>query len=236
MPIAFAGLAGLLLGPLLHGWAVEAGADQSFSLSPACPRHPSQTRGGITRCGCGRLRWRELVTALVVGAMFAAFASSVGWRPVLAAHLVMVALTAMLIITDLDHFRIPNRLLYPGSAVCLGLLTIGAGVEDEWLSLRDGLVAAAIYFALLLAVFLAARGDGFGFGDVKLAALLGLFTGYQALRLLASALLITAILGGVPAIVMLAMGRGRKTAIPYGPPLILGAWGAILLAHRLVGK
>jgi leader peptidase (prepilin peptidase)/N-methyltransferase len=162
-------------------------------------------------------------------------AASVGWRPVLLAHLVMVAVTAILMVTDLDHFRIPNRILYPGTLAAFLTLVLGAAVEGDGASLLRGTTGGAIYFGLLLAVFVAARGDGFGFGDVKLAALLGLFTAYHSFRLLAWGLIITAVLGAIPAFVLLAMGRGRKAAIPYGPPLILGTWAAIIFSGSLIG-
>ncbi len=52
-------------------------------------------------------------------------------RPVLIAFLAMVAVTAILIVTDLDHFRIPNRILYPGTAVCFVLLVAGELMDPE---------------------------------------------------------------------------------------------------------
>jgi prepilin signal peptidase PulO-like enzyme (type II secretory pathway) len=52
---------------------------------------------------------------------------------------------------------------------------------------------------------------------------------------LAYSLFITSLLGGIPALILLAMGRSRKTAIPYGPPLIFGTWSAIIWAPYLLG-
>jgi leader peptidase (prepilin peptidase)/N-methyltransferase len=171
----------------------------------------------------------------LVGLAFAGFTFIIGLRPVLVAHLAMVAVTAMLIVTDFDHFRIPNSLLYPGTVASFILLGVGVAFENTWGSLVRGLIGAGIYFGLLFLVFLAAKGEGFGFGDVKLAALLGLFAGYHSYLTLAWALIITALLGGIPALVLLAWGRGRKTAIPYGPPLIVGAWAAIVFGPQLIG-
>ena len=152
----------------------------------------------------------------------------IGLRPLLLPYLAMVAVTSILIVTDLDHFRIPNRILYPGTAACFALLVLGVALDPGQGSIFRALAGAGIYFGLLFLVFAAARGEGFGFGDVKLAALLGLFTAFDNYRVLAWALIITAVLGASPAVVLLAMGQGRKTSIPYGPPLILGAWGAII--------
>lgn len=160
--------------------------------------------------------------------------SSIGIRPVLVPFLAMVAVTAILIVTDLDHFRIPNRILYPGTAICFVLLAAGALLDPGAGSMVRAIAGAAIYFGLLLLVFMAARGEGFGFGDVKLAALLGMFTAFQAYRVLAWSLIITAVLGAIPAVVLLLMGKGKKASIPYGPPLILGAWSAITFSTSLL--
>jgi leader peptidase (prepilin peptidase)/N-methyltransferase len=97
------------------------------------------------------------------------------------------------------------------------------------------LLGALLYSGLLLLVFLIAKGEGFGFGDVKLSVLLGLFAGFHSLPALAYALFITSLIGGIPALILLLMGRRRDTPIPYGPPLILGTWAAIIWAPALLG-
>ncbi|MBW3666606.1 MAG: prepilin peptidase, partial [Actinobacteria bacterium] len=90
------------------------------------------------------------------------------------------------------------------------------------------LLGAAAYFAGALLLWLVVRGQGFGAGDVKLAPQLGLFTSYLSWGTLGWAVFATAILGGVFALALVLVGRaGMKTELPYGPPMILGAWIAI---------
>ena len=228
------GLAGLLAGPVLHGLAVQAGSDGEFHVGLTCPRCGQDGTPFSVRCACGRARWREVALGLAVGLASAGMTISIGVRPVLIAFLAMVAVTAILIVTDLDHFRIPNRILYPGTAICFVILAAGAVFDPGPGSLIRAIAGAAIYFGLLLLVFIAARGEGFGFGDVKLAALIGMFSAFQAYRVLAWSLIITAVLGAIPAVVLLLMGKGKKASIPYGPPLILGAWSAIIFATSLL--
>ena len=234
MTVLLIGLAGFLAGPLFHGLAVQAGSDREFHFGLTCPRCGQDGNAFSYRCSCGRARWREIAVGVGVGIAYAGMAWKVGMQPVLVAYLVMVAVTAVLIVTDLDHFRIPNRILYPGTAISFVLLVIGFAIEPGLGSLVRAVVGGAIYFGLLLLVFMAARGEGFGFGDVKLAALLGLFTAFEAYRILAWSLIITALLGAVPAVVLLFMGKGRKAALPYGPPLVLGAWAAIIFSTSLL--
>ncbi|MGH8929038.1 MAG: prepilin peptidase, partial [Acidimicrobiia bacterium] len=173
MTAALVGLVGFLISPWLHGLAVQAGGDRKFHLGLTCPRCGEDGPGSIS-CVCGRLRWREAVLGLGVGLSAAGMSATLGWGGVLAAHLAMVAVTAILIVTDIDHFRIPNRILYPGFAVCFVLLVLGTALDGDGGNIPRAVAGGAIYFGLLLLVFLAARGEGFGFGDVKLAALLGL--------------------------------------------------------------
>jgi leader peptidase (prepilin peptidase)/N-methyltransferase len=94
-----------------------------------------------------------------------------------------------------------------------------------------GLFGAAAYFAGATAMWLLVRGRGFGAGDVKLAPLLGLFTAFVSWGTLGWAVFAMAVIGGVVGIGMLAMGAAKmKTELPYGPPMIMGAWLAVVLA------
>jgi leader peptidase (prepilin peptidase)/N-methyltransferase len=158
-----------------------------------------------------------------------ALAARLGADPTLPAHLVMVAVTTVLIITDLDHFRIANRILYPGTVLAVLGLALGAVSAERASDLIRGLIGGVVYLSLFLLVYLAARGQGFGFGDVKLAFLLGVFGAFHSWQVLVRGLLITALLGGIPALILLARGKSRTTLLPYGPPLILGSWVAIAL-------
>ena len=80
-------------------------------------------------------------------------------------------------------------------------------------------------------MWLLVRGRGFGAGDVKLAPQLGLFTTFVSWGTLGWAVFSMAMIGGVLAIALLAIGAARmKTELPYGPPMIIGAWLALALA------
>jgi leader peptidase (prepilin peptidase) / N-methyltransferase len=228
--IFLAVVTGLATGPSLHHLAVQSGVDLELNpLKSTCPSCSANFSWLSWRCpGCGLVRWRELAVAAMAAAGMAGMAWRLGASWVLPAHLFMVAVTSILVVTDLDHFRIPNRVLFPGTAVAALLLSVGALADGDGQRLPGALIGAVAYYGLLFLVFLAAGGRGFGFGDVKLAALLGLFTAYHTWQTLALALAATAALGGLPAMVLLLLGKGRKAEIPYGPPLILGAWVAII--------
>lgn len=161
------------------------------------------------------------------GAGGAVLVTGAGW--LLPAHLWFVAVTTVLVVTDIDEKLIPNRILYPGTAVAFALLAAGAAAEGRVSDLGPAAIAAAGYFGVLLVVAIVARG-GFGMGDVKLAVLLGGFLGFWGWETLATGVLLTGILGGLPAVYLLITRRAtRGHEIPYGPPMILGAWLALIM-------
>lgn len=226
-------LVGLLLGPSLHHLGVRAAVRAPFDGVRARCESCAEVRRipYATSCVACRfpIRRREPAIWLLsaVGFAGAVHVAGTGW--LLPAHVVLAALTTVLVVTDLDEKLIPNRVLYPGTALAAALLAIGAVGTDRVADLGRGALAGVGYFALLLVVALASRG-GFGMGDVKLAVVLGLFMGFWGWRVLASGLFYTGMIGGIPALVMIATRRaGRGDELPYGPAMVLGCWTALAL-------
>lgn len=167
------------------------------------------------------------MVSILAGAVGVGVAASIGARWVLPAYLWMVAMTVVLFVTDLDHKRIPNRVTYPGTPIGAALLAAGALLDGNTERILPALAGGAAYGAVLFLVFLAARG-GFGFGDVKLAVPLGIFLVYLGWDRLLAAGFVTALAGGVVAVVAVVGGSGAKAEIPYGPPMIVGAWAVVV--------
>ena len=177
---------------------------------------------------------RYPVVEALTGVLFAVTTLVIGLRWDLPAHLWFVALTTVLILTDLDHHRIPNRILLPGTIVGVGLLAAGGALEGRLADVGVGLVAGVVNFVVFLVIAIAARG-GFGMGDVKLAFILGVFTGYHAWGFTAVASFLAFLLGGAVSIgLLIARRRGRKDAIPFGPPMVVGAWLAIVWGTNIL--
>jgi leader peptidase (prepilin peptidase)/N-methyltransferase len=93
-----------------------------------------------------------------------------------------------------------------------------------------GLIGAALAGGLFLALaWVRPDGEGMGLGDAKLAGLLGLFLGYLGWADLLLGLLVGTASAAVFALFMLRTGRmNRKSAVIYGPFLLLGAVVAVL--------
>ena len=174
---------------------------------------------------------RTPLVAIVTAALFAATPVVVDVDWTLPAYLWFVAVTVTLTLTDMDTKLIPNRILYPGTVVALVLL-IGGGLIEGGPVVR-AVAGGALYFVLLFVLALIARG-GFGFGDVKLAFLLGLFATYQSGDTLIVAIFAAFLLGGLVSLLLVVFRvRSRKDAIPFGPYLVLGAYVALAWAGTI---
>jgi leader peptidase (prepilin peptidase)/N-methyltransferase len=138
-----------------------------------------------------------------------------------------VLILVPLIFIDLDHRILPNAITYPATVIAVVLVAI---FETD--DLPEHLIAgAAAFMFLFAAVWFYPKG--MGVGDVKLAGVMGLFLG----RNVAPALLIAFLAGTIVGIgVMTAKGvrEGRKTAIPFGPFLALGALIALYVGDDMV--
>ena len=163
-----------------------------------------------------------LTGALCVGAVLAH--SSVAGIA-LSVSLILLVVPAALI--DLEHRIIPNRITALGVVVALALgLALDPAGEPE------RLIAGAAAGGFLLLAALAYPG-GMGMGDVKLAAMMGLFLGRAVAPAILIALL-TGVLLGAAVIARKGAREGRKTAVPFGPFLALGALVAVYAGGPLV--
>jgi len=147
----------------------------------------------------------------------------------LLAFLYLAAISVALTLIDLDTRTLPNRIVLPSYVVGGVLLGAASAVSHDWAQLVTMLAGAAALFLVYFAVaFVSPRG--MGFGDVKLAGVLGLYLAHLGLAQLVVGAFAAFLLGGVFAVVLLVARRaGRKSGIPFGPWMLAGAWlGAIV--------
>ncbi len=151
-----------------------------------------------------------------------------GWSWELPAYLYFASVGIALAAIDLDTKRLPNALTLPSYVVLGVLLLVPAVADGDWSGyLRSWLAALALFaFYFLLAVIYPA---GMGFGDVKLAGVLGLVLGWLSWSVLVVGGFLGFLLGGVVGGgLMLVRKAGRKSKIPFGPFMLAGALLAIL--------
>jgi leader peptidase (prepilin peptidase)/N-methyltransferase len=198
----------------------------------------------------------EIVTAaLFVGAVL-----RFDWSWVVVPFLLLFAMLVAVSVVDLYDYRIPDRIVFPTLAVSVPLVLVVSLTDHD----PNGVIRAvigAVLFAGILFLTSLMPGGGMGFGDVKLALVLGFFLGYVGSNLRGLVLLVfTALLiGSLLGVVMgLAVGALRtrfgrdvlpdpeaaegelaarawsKQPIPFGPSLALATVVAVLFSNELL--
>ena len=176
-----------------------------------------------------KLLWVELATAVIFALLYWYYRLS----PELGVMAFYACLFTIIFVIDLEHGLILNKVVYPGLVVALLLALYPWPWLNESIVIRVAYAAlgGGIGFGIFLLIALASRG-GMGWGDVKLAALIGLATGFPLVFLV---IIIGAILGGIVAVALvIAKKRKRRQTIPFGPFLALAAmvtllWGSNIL-------
>ena len=130
-------------------------------------------------------------------------------------------------IIDLEHGLILDRLVYPALAPSLVL----AAFVYPKVDLLSALIGGGIGFGFFLVLVIAFRGS-MGWGDVKMAALVGVVTGFP---LVITAIFIAVVTGGLVGVILLLVRlKGRKETIPFGPFLSFGVVLALLWGQPLL--
>lgn len=182
---------------------------------------------GRARCCGAPISARYPLTELAVGAAYAATVLVLwGEATQLALGLVLVTTLAVVTLTDLERRIIPNRVLIVAAVLGVAIAAVG----DPG-SLPERAIAAVAAGGLLFAAALA-YPRGMGLGDVKLAAVMGLYLG----RDVGPALLAALLAGSAVGLAMVAReGRSaRRKAIPFGPFLALGGLVGLLAGGPVV--
>jgi leader peptidase (prepilin peptidase)/N-methyltransferase len=173
-------------------------------------------------------------SAVLLGLATGMLASLTAWRfgPVweLPAYLYFAAVTVPLAVIDLRTLRLPNVLTLSAYPIVAVLLLLPALAEGSWSSYTRATLAGAIVLALFLVLHLV-NPSGMGLGDVKLAGPMGAMLGWVSWQAVFAGVVIGFVLAGLTGIAMIVTRRAnRKSALPFGPFMLTGAWIAILLA------
>lgn len=251
--VVLSALVGLAVGSFLNVvvWRVPRG--ESVVRPPsACPRcgHGIRGRDNVPvlswlllrgRCrNCGApISARYPLVEGATGVLFAlaawfCWAQDTPWLLPALAYLAAIAVALALI--DLDVHRLPDAIVLPSYPVALALLALASwapGDGSDWGALVRALIAGAALFAfyfLAMAVYPA----GMGFGDVKLAGVLGLYLGWVGWGAVLIGWFSAFLLGGLFALGLVVAGRaGRGSGIPLGPWMLLGAGVGVTVGEPL---
>lgn len=168
----------------------------------------------------------EAATALVSLVVAYSFGVSVQTLAALVFTWTLISLTMI----DIHKQLLPDSLTLP--LLWLGLLF---ALFDTFAPLEDCVIGAIAGYGALWLVFqlfrLVTGKEGMGFGDFKLLAALGAWTGWM---MLPQIVLVSSVIGALAGITMLISGRTRtQQPIPFGPYLALAGWIALLWGQSI---
>lgn len=253
--LVFAGLFGLVIGSFLNVVIHRVPAHVPLTRESRCPScdhaiKPWQNvpvvawlalRGRCAECGepiSPRYPLVELATGLAfVGVVWFFLATAPTPMPatvvIIVAYLYFAAITIALALIDLDTHRLPNAIVLPAYVVSLLLLALACVQGADWSALLRAAAGGAILYAFYFVLRLI-RPGGMGGGDVKLAGVIGIFLAWLGWGSLIVGAFAAFVFGGVFGLALMAARRaGRKTAIPFGPWMLAGAWTGIFAGEAI---
>jgi leader peptidase (prepilin peptidase)/N-methyltransferase len=172
----------------------------------------------------GRKPWQRYGPVVLAAVLYGLFAWRLGPQWVLLIRSLWVAVLVQVIFFDFEHNLVLDRVLLPSAvaALPLSLVTPGLGIVPAVLT---GLVTGLVFLAIAELGALVFKAEAMGYGDVKLAAFLGLILGPRPTF---NAVVVGVILAGVVAVALLALRiRGMRDSISYGPFLAAGALASL---------
>jgi leader peptidase (prepilin peptidase) / N-methyltransferase len=216
--VAAAAAAGLLAG---------RAASRLTARLLAAPQPPAQPPRPAPEPVGERTRWALI---LGTGLAFAVMALRFGPGPPLPAFCYLAGIAGPLAVIDTRCQRLPDMLTLPSYPVALALLGLAAllvpGDGRHLLAALLGMALAWAAFLLQVLIYPAALG----WGDVKLSGLLGLYLGWLGPGALVTGLFLGYALAAVTGLALIAIRRAsRKSLLPFGPFLLVGALAAVLL-------
>ena len=171
-----------------------------------------------------------VVTGAVSGAIGARFHDSWALPAFLVFGVALVALTAI----DLETYLLPNRIVFPLAGAGAALLALAAAMDDTWSAYLRALLGGVVGFGAFVVLF-ALSPRSLGFGDVKLAFVLGMYLAWIGWGELGLGLFLGFLYGALIGLALLVTRvRGRKDHLPFGPFLAAGAVTAVLWGAPII--
>lgn len=161
------------------------------------------------------------VTMVVAGVALAAWLALAADLPV--AGSVAVAATCLVLpvlaYVDARTKILPNAFIHPAFIVAVTGSFGAAAASGDLTSWAFALAVAAAAYAFYFTVWFLAPAGGFGYGDVRLAGLLGFALGFGPVTAAAVGIVVVPLVVGL----VLAALIGRNASIPFGPAMVAGA-------------
>ena len=186
-------------------------------------------RGRCRTCGVkisARYPAVELLTGVLVTLVYLSYGLSVSFFAISFLTLLLIVITFI----DLDHQIIPdglNMLVAVG-----GIIHLAYGlISNNGITIGQAVWGVLVGGGFFLAIAIVSNG-GMGGGDIKLMAALGLWFGWQGILLV---MFLSFIIGGVVSVgLLMARRKGRKSMVPFGPFIGVGAYLTAVYGSQMI--
>lgn len=246
---------GLIIGSFLNCliYFLEGGRKNLLgrSFCPSC-RHILEWKdlipvlsfvllGGRCRYCRKKISWQyplvELATGMIFALIFIFNFSAFGGQAIfqLIYLLFISSCLVVVFVFDLKHYLIPDEIIYPAVAVSgiwyfVSSIIFSSYTKYEILNTIYSAFGAALFF---YAIYHFSKGRAMGFGDAKLAFLMGLFLGFPKI---VAALFFAFFFGAIIGLGLVFSGRKQlKSELPFGPFLVLGVFFALFFGQQVIG-
>jgi len=183
----------------------------------------------------GSKPWQVYGPPLLCAAVFAIYGAVITPFPLLVVRSVFALVLVQVIFFDFEHRLILDRVMFPSMVLAalvslspLASMSLGLWQQSWWVGIAMGVAAGALFLVLALAGQAIFKAEALGFGDVKLAAFMGLLLGWPYTF---TAVFYGVLIAGLMSIGVIVWRRSMKGTIAYGPYLAAGA--LILLLYPL---
>lgn len=222
--IAFVAVVCALLG-------VPAGILANLYIERSPDKQPLQPLPSVRRL-TGTTLYRLVIVATCALFAGAALRFDAGWE--VPAYLVFFTCLVAITVIDFQLQIIPNRIVYPTIFASVPLLALAAVARGDWDRFGQALLGATLAWLALLALHLISPA-GMGFGDVRLAFVLGLFLGWIDLGHVVTGLFLGVLLIAVVGIVLAVLRlRSIQEHIAFGPFLAAGSTVAVFAGNAII--
>ncbi len=190
-------------------------------------------RGRCRTCG-ESISWQYPAVELLTAGLFAGLAARFGYDWTLPPFLVLFAGLVALSWIDVERMVLPKAIVWPVSAAVAALVVTAAAITDDWHALWVAAACAGGWFVVFYALWLASPRI-LGFGDVRLAPVLGLALGWLGWRYVVLGFFAANLIGALIGVVLiLAKKVERQQRVPYGVFLALGTAVAVYFGTELL--
>lgn len=179
-----------------------------------------------------KISWQYPVVELATAILFIIIYAFFGLTLYSIILLILSCFLMVIFVYDLYYMIIPDEMIWPAIIITLLLYCIIAYSSHAWQPLGNALLASIIGAGFIGLIVLATRGKGMGIGDIKLAGLIGLMVSYPGIIL---ALFLAFIAGSLAGAYLILSGKRKlKSAIPFGPFLIIGLYLTIFWGEKIL--